>query len=338
MTAARPRLARPWRIAASLAKRGGRRRQGGLRPGLATSILLHLGFAALVVITALQRERPPEPLPPPAYAMYYESGAPDRPAELESPPAPASPEAAPPLPAPPPVAMAPPQTAPPPPSVPRLAEPLAPLPAPAMPVAPPPAPPRPQVTAEIVPAPALPLPPPPPPAPPARDRPPPPSAATAPQPSQRLPGLYLPDGLPTAPSPRPFAAAPRPSGQRAPLDLSLDRLAVIGRASPEARLEVRGAEVGPDWRNAFRRWLDQNNRYPPNALVVNEQGTNRVEILVAPDGRVRSVRLVRSSGSVWLDAGLVSLFRGAELPAFPPGADPKGVTVNLTMTYILINR
>jgi TonB family protein len=61
-----------------------------------------------------------------------------------------------------------------------------------------------------------------------------------------------------------------------------------------------------------------------------------VELQVAPDGRVRSARLVRQSGSVWLDAGTLSLFRGANLPPFPPGADPGGVTVDLTIHYILI--
>jgi TonB family protein len=61
-----------------------------------------------------------------------------------------------------------------------------------------------------------------------------------------------------------------------------------------------------------------------------------VELLVEPDGRVRSARLLRRSGSVWLDAGTLTLFRGARLPPFPPGADPSGVTVDLTINYILI--
>lgn len=57
---------------------------------------------------------------------------------------------------------------------------------------------------------------------------------------------------------------------------------------------------------------------------------------MAPDGRVRAARLVRRSGSVWLDSGTVNLFRGAVLPPFPPGADPGGVTVDLTINYVLI--
>ena len=118
------------------------------------------------------------------------------------------------------------------------------------------------------------------------------------------------------------------------MDLSPGQLPRSGRDTPEA--EIRGAKVGPDWRNAFRRWLEDHKRYPENARVVGEQGTNRIELIVDPDGRVRSARLLRRSGSVWLDAGTMSLFRNAVLPPFPPGADPAGVTVDLTINYILI--
>ncbi len=339
-----PRLAesdaaRAGRIAALAAGRRGqlRRRSARLRPGLATSVLLHLGLAALVVIATLQRERPPEPLPPPAYALHFEAGAPDRPAEQDPAPSPPPAEAAPPTPTAPalPTAPPPPATAPPNPRL--LANPPTPRPppVPALPVPPPPAPPRPRDTAELLPEPALPMPPPPAPPSPTRERSPPPPA-TAQRPNQPLPGLYLPEGLTMAP--RQQAARPRPNGSRAPLDLSLDQLATVGRASPEPQAEVRGAQVGPDWRNAFRRWLEENKRYPENARVVNEQGTNRVEILAGPDGRVRGARLLRQSGSVWLDAGTLSLFRGAVLPAFPPGADPNGVIVDLTIHYILIRQ
>lgn len=131
-------------------------------------------------------------------------------------------------------------------------------------------------------------------------------------------------------------APPRPDAPRSRLDLSLAPLAPRGRDSPDAEAVVRGAEVGPDWRNAFRRWVDDHKRYPPNALLVGEQGRTRVRVTVEPDGRVRSVRLTGPSGSVWLDAGLVAMFRGAVLPAFPPGADPNGVTIDFTMNYVLV--
>ena len=156
----------------------------------------------------------------------------------------------------------------------------------------------------------------------------PPRPARPPQP-ERLPGLYLPDArLNPAPS--------RPEQQRRGLDLSPPRaMRQPGRDSPEAQLSVRGAQVGPDWRNAFRRWVDENVRYPVNAAVVGQEGTATVELLVDRDGRVRSGRLIGRSGSVWLDHGTVSPFRNAMLPPFPPDADPEGVVVRLTVHWVL---
>ena len=313
------------------------RRRRGLRPGLVASLLLHVGFAALVVLAVMLRPPPPQPLPPPAYAVYYQSGAPETPAEPQSqpspppppqPPAPLLPPGAPPMPpaptpAPLPRLAAPPTPPAPPPADTRLAE------------APPPPPPPPDAA-------ALPLPPPPPPAP-RPDRPqqeatviaPPRPARPAPQPpAERLPGLWLPEGARLAPSP-----SPRPdTAARRGLDLSLGSLAVTGRTGPEPQVSIRGAEVGPDWRNAFRRWLDENVRYPANAAAVGDEGVNRIQVMVSPDGRVKSWRLLRRSGSVWLDAGLEGPFRNAVLPAFPPGADPEGVEINLTVHWNIIRR
>lgn len=293
----RPSLAGPARHPKA---RAARPRRAGLRPGLAVSVLLHLGFVALAVLAALHRPRPPEPLPPPAYAVYYESGAPDRPAEPDS-----QAESAPAEPAPPPVPEAVPAAPP--------------IPVPDEPPPPPPAPPPPQESPQAQAALAAP----------------PRPARPRPAPAQRLPGLYLPEGLAMPPVPPRQPAPPRPDAAR-PLDLSLGRMPSTGRASPEPEAEVRGAQVGPDWRNAFRRWLEEHKRYPEAARVLGQEGTTRIELIVDPDGRVRTMRLLRRSGSIWLDAGTVSLFRGANLPPFPPGADPSGVTVDLTIHYILI--
>jgi len=287
-----------------------RPRHLGLRPSLAASVLLHLGFLALALLAALHRPKPPEPLPPPAYAVYYESGAPDRPAEPDIQPEPTPAEPAPP-PAPEPVPL--PAEPPTPPAAPPQAAPL-PL--------PPPTPP-PQEQSEEGPQTHAALPSPP--------RPPPPRPARP----QRLPGLYLPEGLRMAPALPRQAVPPRPDAAPS-LDLSLGRLPSIGRASPEPEAEVRGAKVGPDWRNAFRRWLEEHKRYPEAAVLLGQEGTTRIELIVDPDGRVRSMRLLRRSGSAWLDAGTLSLFRGANLPPFPPGADPSGVIVDLTIHYVLI--
>ncbi|MBW6401596.1 energy transducer TonB [Roseomonas sp. HJA6] len=101
------------------------------------------------------------------------------------------------------------------------------------------------------------------------------------------------------------------------------------------QLRVRGAEAGPDWRNAFRQWLDQNLRYPREAIDLREQGPVTVRIQTGPDGRVRGVELRSASRSIHLNFYSQNVFRGARLPPFPPGTAEDQVTIDLTINYIL---
>jgi TonB family protein len=112
---------------------------------------------------------------------------------------------------------------------------------------------------------------------------------------------------------------------------------IEGRATADPTVRVSGAQVGADWRAAFRRWLDQNLRYPQRAILLRESGPVRVRITAAPDGTVREVRLVGPSLSPSLNIGTTLPFSGATLPAFPPPAEPT-VTIDLTVNYILIQR
>ena len=154
------------------------------------------------------------------------------------------------------------------------------------------------------------------------------------QPAPRLPGLYLPDGPSfSAPRPRPG----RMEGQRPQLDLAVSPRLLEGRTSPDPSVQVRGAQVGPNWNAAFRRWLDQNLHYPIRAIEEGDSGTVRVQITARPDGTVTGVRLTGASTSPWLNSGTTRPFPGARLPPFPPGADPS-VEVDLTVQYILIRR
>jgi len=319
-------------------------RRSGLRPGLLASVLLHAGFFGLIVLAVLTRPAPREPGADAGYPVEFLTGETAPPAGPATPPAPVPsvpnveevppPAAAPVAPPPLPQFAAP----PPPPAAPRPAEAAA----PPVPVPPPPAP---RFAAVPPPPPgqfeALPLPPPPPPAP-RLDRPQQEAAVIAPQrparpappAPERLPGLWLPDGARLSPSP---SQRPEARAQRG-IDLSLNTLSVIGRNQPLPQVSVRGANVGEDWRRGFRRWLNENVRYPANAAAVGDEGVNRIQLLVAPDGRVKSWRLVQRSGSVWLDAGLEGPFRNAVLPPFPPGADPDGVEVTLTVFWNIIRQ
>jgi len=56
------------------------------------------------------------------------------------------------------------------------------------------------------------------------------------------------------------------------------------------------------------------------------------------DGTVRDVRLVGPSASPSLNFGTTFPFEGARLPSFPPPVDPNGVTIDLTVNFVLIMR
>jgi TonB family protein len=294
-------------------------------PGLIASLLLHLALLALVILSTMTRKEQEAVSPSPSFEVVYQSGNPAPP----SPPAPVQAETRP---------VAPPQAPP----VPTAVQPPPPLPLPLPP--PMPTPPRVVETAPPPPMPplprveqALPLPPPPPPQPQreaqrevATNAAPAPARPAPPKPLQ---GMWLPNGLSLAP-PSPS----RPNQSRPHLDTNLDTVAMMGKYALEPLLAVRGAKVGPDWTNAFRRWLDENMRYPKSAIEAGHSGTNKVSLLVAPDGKVIGVKLLRQSGSVWLDAGITMPFNHATLPALPPPVDSAGAEVDLTVHWILIRQ
>ncbi|MDB5412695.1 MAG: hypothetical protein JWR10_1030, partial [Rubritepida sp.] len=182
---------------------------------------------------------------------------------------------------------------------------------------------------------ALPPPPPPtPPTPPLPQQPPPRQAAPAqrPQPPRpNLPGMWLPGGAQLGRPSQPPAGRPQARG----LDLSVDPRMLEGRPSRDPSVRVSGAEVGADWRAAFRRWLDQNIHYPNAAIMRGEDGMVRVRVTANPDGTVRGVQLVGPSTSPSLNYGTTFPFNGARLPAFPAGSDPT-VTIDLSVNYVLI--
>ncbi|GGJ38846.1 hypothetical protein GCM10011320_53100 [Neoroseomonas lacus] len=288
---------------------------------------------------------PPAPPPPPLAEVPPSPAAPPRPA---TPPVPPPPRVAEPLPPPPPIAEPPP----------RVAD-ASPTPPPPRPAEPPPTPPP------VVTAPESPPPPPrrqveapAPPPPPAPERtPPPPQPARPPVLAERP---AAPQPLPLPPPPPPPPPAPSPPAQTAerlpPLDLTRRppiHLGDPGRSAAPRRgldlspgattagpgdteqLRVRGAQAGPDWRNAFRQWLDQNLHYPREAIDLREQGPVTVRIQTGPDGRVRGVELRTASRSIRLNFYSQSVFRGAQLPPFPPGTAEDQVTIDLTINYIL---
>lgn len=64
------------------------------------------------------------------------------------------------------------------------------------------------------------------------------------------------------------------------------------------------------------------SRYPPAALYNREEGTVRFEVVVRPDGRAESCRIVGSSGSPTLDEGTCAIM--TERARFTPARDAEG--------------
>ncbi|WP_191083110.1 energy transducer TonB [Roseococcus microcysteis] len=330
------------------------------------SLLLHGLILALLLAWPDQRRQPSAELPAPSFDIVFDGASPEAasgeapPGEQVAPSQPSEPAPPPPQAEVPPAPPTPPPPAPPPPAPVPAPSPVAPPAAPPPPVTAALPPPTPPLRAEI---PALPAPPPAPPrpeAPPAEAAPTPlpeaeeflapptdlrlserfalplPPAQTSPQPPQArpLPGIMLPQ------TPQLGGGAPSPAGrpQGRGLDLSVDPRFAEGDARTDPSVRVQGAQVGANWRAAFRRWLEQNIRYPQDAAMRGEDGTVRVQILANPDGTVRSVRVVLPSTSPSLNYATTFPFQGAQIPAFPPPADPNGVTVDLTVNYVLRRR
>ncbi|WP_298283108.1 energy transducer TonB, partial [Acidocella sp.] len=105
-------------------------------------------------------------------------------------------------------------------------------------------------------------------------------------------------------------------------------------AGPE--LTIKG-NIGADWQAALDKWVNEHKYYPQAAAEQNQQGDVEIEFTVDRQGNITGLHLLSGSGSVFLDQAWLGLFRGAQLPPFPPGTKDGHITVDATMHYILEN-
>jgi outer membrane biosynthesis protein TonB len=157
-------------------------------------------------------------------------------------------------------------------------------------------------------------PPPPPPAPEAAAPPaplPPPAPKAAAAPARPLPfprpvARSLADlgaDLGTAPAPPP--AQPLPHGS---MNLAIGPQARASRGAvpinptaPSGMVRVEGADLGVDWERELQAWWRRHAFYPDQAAENDEDGTNRITVLLDRTGKVHSVEMEMRSGSQWLD-------------------------------------
>ena len=154
---------------------------------------------------------------------------------------------------------------------------------------------------------------------------------------------------PPPPAPTPPPAAPRPPQQvaaRPPPRSAPARAAPPSRAAVSAPGTPQHAMGGTDasspgngghdngWLGRLKQWWDAHAVYPEGASETNQGGDVKVHMVIAADGRITSVEVVRSSGSRELDAAAVAVFRNAHLPPLPPGTPAPPPDVEVSLHYV----
>lgn len=136
----------------------------------------------------------------------------------------------------------------------------------------------------------------------------------------------------------PRARRGRASGSAAPMDLSLGPMVQGGKLlTPYASTStIKG--VSDDYGDEIGAWIRRHMYYPEEAARKGEDGPSHVHVVLDRQGRVKSIRLVDSSGSLLLDDATQGMFRNAQLPPVPPDMSGNSFDVDLTIDYILIRR
>jgi periplasmic protein TonB len=117
---------------------------------------------------------------------------------------------------------------------------------------------------------------------------------------------------PPIPAPKPVQAAPRPKAAPAPTQEATT-------SSPAPATATAPPSVVPGWNALITAWLSAHKKYPEEARRRSEEGDVTVRFVVAADGHVTEVTVVKGSGSTALDQSVVGMLRGAALPA--PGVE-----------------
>ncbi len=144
---------------------------------------------------------------------------------------------------------------------------------------------------------------------------------------------------------RPVSAGPRGNNGGGGIDTTPSRDALNSRgaipADPgaaESNIRVRGAHLGKEWIDLLHEWWTEHAYYPDEAIRRDEDGTVQIHMHVDRWGHVRLVELTSPSGSQWLDAGALAVFRNATLPPFPLATPEGEADLDLTIDYILMRR
>lgn len=84
---------------------------------------------------------------------------------------------------------------------------------------------------------------------------------------------------------------------------------------------AQAAEPAGNWQSAVARVIAKNQSYPRSAQIRGEEGTTRLKISLAADGKISAIEMLASSGSSILDREAQSII--SNIGKFPP--PPSGV-------------
>jgi len=118
------------------------------------------------------------------------------------------------------------------------------------------------------------------------------------------------------------------------IDLSLGAVSAAPAASGRYAA-ARAANSSRDWRSEVEAWYEAHTYYPAEAAMRGEDGTATVQVTVDRYGRLSNVELAATSGSPRLDAALMGMLRGAQVPP-PPPEIPAPITTTFTLHYMLM--
>ncbi|MCE2575991.1 energy transducer TonB [Komagataeibacter sp. FNDCR2] len=130
----------------------------------------------------------------------------------------------------------------------------------------------------------------------------------------------------------------RAGGTGGPIDLSLGPVVSNGRINAPYSSSTQIKGVSDDYGNELDRWIRSHMYYPEEAARAGEEGPSSVHVELDREGHVTKVRLTGQSGSYYLDAATVGMFRNAQLPPVPPDMQGDTFPIDLTINYILIRR
>jgi len=148
----------------------------------------------------------------------------------------------------------------------------------------------------------------------------------------------LPPPPPAAAPPPPAPPPPRPAARPAARPPSRARAIPVAasHAMPGPDPASHGSGGSPDngWIAKLKQWWDEHAVYPAEASEKNQGGDVKVHIVIAPDGAVTSINVVRSSGSSTLDMAALAVFRNAHLPPLAPGTPTPPGDVEVSLHYV----